>query len=61
MHVHAQRGESLAKVWLYPEPVIAESFGFSPSEMRTIIEQVRLHTEDIERTWNEHFGQGTAF
>ncbi|WP_425444950.1 DUF4160 domain-containing protein [Thauera aromatica] len=61
MHIHAQRGECLAKVWLYPEPVIAESFGFSPLEMRTIIEQVRRHTDDIERAWNEHFGQGSAF
>ena len=61
VHVHAQRGECLAKIWLYPEPLIADSFGFSPSEMRTIIEQVRLRTGEIERIWNEHFGQGSAF
>ena len=61
VHVHAQRGECLAKIWLYPEPIIADSFGFSPSELQTIIAQVRLRTGEIERIWNEHFGQGSAF
>lgn len=61
VHIQPQRGECLAKIWLHPDPAIADSYGFSPSEMRTIIEQVHLRTQDIERTWNEYFGEGSAF
>lgn len=56
LHIHAQRGDCLAKIWLYPEPVMAESFGFSATEMKVIIDQVHLHRYAIERAWNEHFG-----
>ncbi|MBK9445992.1 MAG: DUF4160 domain-containing protein [Betaproteobacteria bacterium] len=56
LHIHAQRGECLAKIWLHPTPSIADSFGFSPAEMRMIIGQVSLHAPEIERSWNEHFG-----
>lgn len=60
VHIHAQRGECLAKIWLLPAPSIAESFGFSPAEMRSIIDQVCVHAEEIERIWDEHFGQKPA-
>lgn len=60
LHIHAQRGECLAKIWIHPAPRIADSFGFSPAEMRTIIEQVRIHAQEIERIWNEHFSQKPA-
>ena len=56
VHVHAQRGECLAKVWLHPEPMLAGNFGFSPPELRAIMEQVAEHAEEIERKWHEHFG-----
>ena len=56
LHVHAQRGECLTKIWLYPEPKISENFGFSPNDLRVILEQVEQHAEMIERIWNEYFG-----
>ena len=56
VHIHAQRGECLAKIGLYPEPMLADSFGFSPSDLRAIMDQVAEHSEEIERKWNEHFG-----
>jgi len=55
IHIHAQRGECLAKVWLHPEPMLEENFGFSPADLRVILEQVAEHAQDIERHWNEHF------
>lgn len=55
IHIHAQRGECLAKIWLHP-PAIADNFGFSSSELRSIIGKVYEHTHEIERSWNEHFG-----
>lgn len=56
LHVHAQRGECLAKIWVHPEPCLAENFGFSSSELRVILEQVAEHSAEIERHWHEHFG-----
>ena len=61
LHVHAQRGECLAKIWLYPEPKISENFGFSPNDLRVILEQVEQNAEMIERIWHEYFGQDFAF
>ena len=56
LHVHAQRGECLAKIWQLPEPKISENFGYSPADMRVILGQVEQHAEMIERMWNEYFG-----
>ena len=36
LHVHAQRGASLAKIWLRTEVVVAENHGFSPSELKDL-------------------------
>ena len=56
IHIHAQRGECLAKIWIQPEPRLAENFGFSPTDLRVILKQVSKHMKDIERGWNEYFG-----
>jgi len=56
LHIHAQRGECLAKIWLHPEVLLAENYGFSAVDLRVILEQVSRHKQDIERDWNEHFG-----
>jgi hypothetical protein len=56
LHIHAQRGDCLAKIWLQPEIRLADNFGFSAGELRTILEQVALHATEIERSWNEFFG-----
>jgi hypothetical protein len=42
-----------AKVWLEPEPVIAESYGFNSRE-------ITEHRELILRAWHEHFGDGSS-
>ena len=55
LHIHAQRAECLAKVWLSCF-AIAENHGFSASELRVILEQVATHALEIERVWNEYFG-----
>lgn len=56
LHIHAQRGDCLAKIWLQPEFRLADNFGFSASELRVILEQVALRAPEIERSWNEFFG-----
>ena len=56
VHIHAQRAECLAKIWVRPEIQLADNYGFSASELRVILQQVALHADEIERIWNEHFG-----
>ncbi|MCA1937196.1 MAG: DUF4160 domain-containing protein [Dechloromonas sp.] len=56
LHIHAQPGDCLAKIWLQPELRLADNFGFSASELRVILEQVALRAPEIERSWNEFFG-----
>ncbi len=56
VHIHAQRAECLAKIWVRPEIQLADNYGFSASELRVILQQVALHADEIERFWNEHFG-----
>jgi hypothetical protein len=34
VHIHAQRAECLAKIWVHPEIQLADNYGFSASELR---------------------------
>jgi len=45
-----------AKVRLKPEPAIAQSLGFNAREQSAILAMVREYRAEIERAWNEHFG-----
>lgn len=56
LHIHAQRADCLAKIWLRPAVAIADNSGFSAGELRAILEQVVVHASEIERVWNEYFG-----
>jgi hypothetical protein len=51
--IHVKGGGRDAKVWLEPEPVIAESYGFNSRE-------ITEHRELILRAWHEHFGDGSS-
>ncbi|MFN8946605.1 MAG: DUF4160 domain-containing protein [Alphaproteobacteria bacterium] len=55
MHIHVRRGEATAKFWLNP-PHVADSYGFSASELRQLSAVVDEHKAFIERAWHEHFG-----
>jgi len=54
-HIHAESSEGKAKFWLRPDVVIAGSGGFTRKQLSEMIEVVKLHREEIERAWNEHF------
>lgn len=56
IHVHLQRAQNLAKIWLYPDIAIAENYGFSSSELKELLAAVEDSRDLIERAWNEHFG-----
>ena len=55
VHIHAQLGSSVAKIWLYPDVRVASSSGFSAKEQALLMEAVEQNRELIERRWNEHF------
>jgi len=53
-HVHAERAECYAKVWLNPLS-LARSKGFRSGEIAEIVAVVRENRELFQERWNEHF------
>ena len=56
MHVHVKRGAAVAKIWIEPELVLADSNGFNAREQTEIIRMAVRHRSEIEEAWREHFG-----
>jgi len=54
-HVHVERGERKAKIWLNPVRLYA-SGGFSRKEINKILELVQDNRDRLLRSWNEFFG-----
>lgn len=57
VHVHAERADAEAKLWLYPEVSVAKNFGYNSRELAELVWIVRLRRGEIERAWNEFFSQ----
>jgi len=55
-HVHVQRDDALAKVWLDPVRV-EHSVGFSASERRSVRSIIAEHRRTLVGRWDEYFGQ----
>jgi hypothetical protein len=55
-HVHIQRGDGIAKLWLRPVR-FASSNGFSRTELRRIRELTFEHQVFLVERWNEYFGR----
>jgi Domain of unknown function (DUF4160) len=58
LHVHVRRGGNEAKFWLVPEVAVADSFGFTASELNALLRIVREERPQIVRAWNGYFGEG---
>ena len=56
LHVHVRKGSAVAKFWLEPTPEVASSHGMAAHELRELLEIAVTHGTEIERFWNEHFG-----
>ena len=55
-HVHVDRGDSSAKVWL--EPVsLARNLGFRASDLTRIMGLVRANQALLLESWHGHFGR----
>lgn len=57
IHIHVQKGERSAKFWIEPDIYLAESYGFSSSELNECVILIEKNRELIARYWNEHFGE----
>ncbi len=56
LHIHVRKGEGVAKFWVEPNIALAESYGFSSSELNELVKGIEKNKELIVRTWNEYFG-----
>lgn len=54
-HVHVDRGEASAKVWLDPV-ALARNLGFRPNELTRILALIREHRTQLLEAWHGHFG-----
>jgi Domain of unknown function (DUF4160) len=55
-HVHIEKGEGNAKVWLEPfEPVYF--YNFTSKEETYILDQVAINIEHFKKLWNEYFNK----
>ena len=55
LHIHARKGEAVAKFWLEPYPSVAKAYGMKSRELHELLDAALENRELIERTWNEHF------
>ena len=53
-HIHVERGENYAKLWLSPVS-LARSKGFRSAEISEIMDIVRTHRIPFQDRWHEHF------
>jgi len=56
LHIHVKGSGKDAKIWLEPEPSIADSYGFNSGELRRILQIVSDRRDLILRAWHDHFG-----
>lgn len=55
-HIHVERNEYVAKVWLDPAR-LARSGGFRAADLRDVTHLVAEHRERLLEAWYDHFGR----
>jgi hypothetical protein len=55
-HIHVRGGGRDAKVWLEPELLIEDSYGFNPRELSNILRVISENRDLLLREWNDRFG-----
>ena len=55
-HIHVQKAEKYAKVWLAPVRV-AESIDFTSKELRCVQSSITEHLEQLREAWDEDYAQ----
>lgn len=55
IHVHVEKAEKYAKLWLHPVSV-AYNDRFNSAELNRLVKLVEARKDEIEDKWNEYFG-----
>lgn len=58
LHVHVEKDAVEAKFWLRPGVRIAYNDGFNARTLNDLLTIVEQRRDQIERAWNEFFGEG---
>jgi hypothetical protein len=53
-HVHVERDDCTAKIWLAP-PRLQKCKGFSSQEINHVFRIIEDHQEQLMESWNEYF------
>ncbi len=56
VHVHVRKAGGDAKFWLFPEVVVADSYGITPSTLRALSKIIEQNRHRINECWHEYFG-----
>lgn len=56
MHVHIHCAQGEAKFWMEPKIEVAQNYGLSGSDLRTIQSLIEDHKDEIAGAWEQHFG-----
>jgi hypothetical protein len=56
MHVHVECPDGEAKFWLEPAVAMAQNYGLSAQQLRTVQGHVEAHANEIRAAWQQHFG-----
>jgi hypothetical protein len=51
LHIHVRKAEASAKIWLEPEPRVADAYGMSPGELHELLDVAVEHKDEIKRYW----------
>ena len=54
-HIHVEKGENYAKIWLEPSIEISYNNGFNSREMRLILQIIKENERIINEKWDQHF------
>ena len=54
-HVHVRSGARVAKYWIDPEVMLADSYEMNPSELKEIENVVRENQSLLMEVWNDNF------
>ncbi len=59
-HIHVRSGARVAKFWMDPAVMLADSYEMNPSELKEIESVVRENQSLIMEVWNDNFSDHSS-
>lgn len=57
VHVHVTCPDGEAKFWIEPDISLAQNYGLSQKQVKTLMRVVGEHKDEIKSAWREHFSR----